>query len=231
MHKHLLSLRLAQVAEFVPEKARLADIGSDHAYLPVALIAAAKISFAVAGEVAPGPFRSAQKQIEKYQLSEHIQARLADGLAAISETDVIDTITICGMGGLLICSILAQGLKTGHLPESAMLILQPNNHEFELRKWLADHDYQIKEEAIVEDHGKIYEIICACHWGRTAYSQFQLYFGPRLLAEKSAVFQKKWHQKKLSKEKVVANLQKSHQAADKIKQQTRYLDWIKEVLQ
>ena len=79
--------------------ARLADIGSDHAYLPVALMLKGKIEFAVAGEVVKGPFESAKRQVMKNGLSERIEVRLANGLDAIERQDQINAITIAGMGG------------------------------------------------------------------------------------------------------------------------------------
>lgn len=113
-----LSKRLEKVGEFVPEAARLADIGSDHAYLPVALMLKGKITFAVAGEVVQGPFDSAQKQVRKNGLEEKIIVRLADGLAAIKPEDQINAVTIAGMGGSLIKDILEAGKKTGFLEKN-----------------------------------------------------------------------------------------------------------------
>ena len=84
-----LSQRLAAVGEFVPESARLADIGSDHAYLPVALMLKGKIKYAVAGEVVQGPYESARKQVQKDGLEDRITVRLANGLDAIQPQDAI----------------------------------------------------------------------------------------------------------------------------------------------
>ncbi|MDR1567777.1 MAG: class I SAM-dependent methyltransferase, partial [Streptococcaceae bacterium] len=108
MNGEKLSKRLAMVASFVPKGARVADIGSAHAYLPVLLIKSGKISYAVAGEVAKGPFESAQQEVAKHSLDEQISVRLANGLAAISAADQIDTLTIAGMGGQLMTDILSK---------------------------------------------------------------------------------------------------------------------------
>ena len=99
MDARQLSKRLEEVASFVPDGARLADIGSDHAYLPAYLALNGKIAFAVAGEVVKGPFENAQHEIKKEGLEAKVKARLANGLAAIEANDQIDTVTICGMGG------------------------------------------------------------------------------------------------------------------------------------
>ena len=131
--KHL-SARLACVASLVPAGARVADIGSDHAYLPAALVLDGKIDFAIAGEVVKGPYENAVREIKDHQLEGQVIPRLADGLAAIEPADKVDTITIAGMGGSLIASILEKGKDK--LTEIKRLVLQPNVGESQLREWL-----------------------------------------------------------------------------------------------
>jgi tRNA (adenine22-N1)-methyltransferase len=97
-----LSKRLQTVSEHVEPGSRLADIGSDHAYLPVYLAANQIISYGVVGEVARGPLANATSEIQRAGLAEILHPRLADGLAAIKDGDDIDAITIAGMGGILI---------------------------------------------------------------------------------------------------------------------------------
>lgn len=125
MNEQSLSLRLTRVGEQIPDQARLADIGSDHAYLPVALMLQNKIQYAVAGEVVKGPFESASRQV-KNGLSDKITVRLADGLAAIQPDDQIDTVVIAGMGGTLIRTILENGKSQQKITGKERLVLQPN---------------------------------------------------------------------------------------------------------
>ena len=125
MNEQSLSLRLTRVGEQIPDQARLADIGSDHAYLPVALMLQNKIQHAVAGEVVKGPFESASRQV-KNGLSDKITVRLADGLAAIQPDDQIDTVVIAGMGGTLIRTILENGKSQQKITGKERLVLQPN---------------------------------------------------------------------------------------------------------
>ena len=98
MNNSHLTKRLAAVAAFVPPNARIADIGSDHALLPVHLVATGKIQSAIAGEVIQGPFLRSQAAVTQAGLSKQIQVRLADGLAAIHPADQIDTVVSAGMG-------------------------------------------------------------------------------------------------------------------------------------
>lgn len=226
-----LSKRLEKVGEFVPEAARLADIGSDHAYLPVALMLKGKITFAVAGEVVQGPFDSAQKQVRKNGLEEKIIVRLADGLAAIKPEDQIDAITIAGMGGSLIKDILEAG-KENQLSGKERLILQPNIGERTLRIWLQQNEYQIIHEVILEENKKIYEIITAEKAAEPiAYTEEQLMFGPFLMKEKASVFVQKWQRELQQRKAVVAQMeQASKKPNERLQEIKEEISRIEEVL-
>ncbi|HFI0579074.1 TPA: tRNA (adenine(22)-N(1))-methyltransferase TrmK [Streptococcus suis] len=184
-----LSKRLAAVADYVPQGARLADVGSDHAYLPLFLVEQGRIDFAVAGEVVQGPYQSALQNVEQAGQSEKISVRLANGLAAVELADQVSTITIAGMGGRLIAEILEAGKDK--LVSVERLVLQPNNREDDVRHWLIEHDFQLVAEKILEENDKIYEILVA-EKGSVDLAADQLRFGPYLLEEQSATFQKKW---------------------------------------
>lgn len=231
MNSQILSKRLAQVAAFVPKYARLADIGSDHAYLPIYLAANKSINYAVAGEIAQGPLKAASKQIKRYGYTNEIIPRLADGLMAIQPEDRIDTVVIAGMGGILTTTILTKGKEEGRLTKEQRLILQPNNHEQSVRHWLATQHYKIYEEQIVEEHGKFYEIIAAYYKTDCHYTKKEIYFGPVLIQQKTLAFKKKWQKELQTKQKVLSNLQNARTAQkSKIEEVQQQIAWIKEVL-
>ena len=230
MNEQELSMRLAKVGEFVPKGARLADIGSDHAYLPVSLMLKGQISYAVAGEVVKGPFESAQKQVRKNDLSEQIIVRLADGLSAVELSDEINAITIAGMGGTLIRSILQAGQDNQRLTGQERLILQPNVGEKTLREWLMANGYSIMTEEILEENKKIYEIIVAEKQPAT-YTEQELFFGPFLLKEKSPIFIEKWQDELQSRRYVLGQLEKAEvKPLEKIQAIEKEMQWIQEVL-
>ncbi|ALS00223.1 SAM-dependent methyltransferase [Enterococcus silesiacus] len=232
MNENLLSKRLARVGELVPEQSRLADIGSDHAYLPVALVLQKKLEFAVAGEVVSGPFEAAKKQVRKNGLSDQITVRLADGLDAVEKTDEINAITICGMGGVLIRDILEAGWTNQRLQGNERLVLQPNIGEKPLRDWLTIHGYTIIDEDILEENNKIYEIIVAARREtRVAYSAKERLFGPVLLKKQSPIFYKKWQSEVKQRETILAQLTKaSGDQTIRIQQIEKEIAEIKEVL-
>lgn len=161
----LLDVRLGAAAAFVPRGARLADIGSDHAYLPISLCLDGKIECALASDINEGPVAAAVANINKNGLSHNIQAIRADGLDSARDF-APDCITVLGMGGELIVSILdrAAWIKD----EKIMLILQPMTHPEILSLYLAKNGFEITDEIIVCDGGRddrIYRIISARYCG------------------------------------------------------------------
>ncbi|MEE6748585.1 tRNA (adenine(22)-N(1))-methyltransferase TrmK [Limosilactobacillus reuteri] len=227
--KHL-SARLACVASLVPAGARVADIGSDHAYLPAALVLDGKIDFAIAGEVVKGPYENAVHEIKDHQLEGKVIPRLADGLAAIEPADKVDTITIAGMGGSLIASILEKGKDK--LTEIKRLVLQPNVGESQLREWLMNNHYQIMTEKIIEEDNHIYEIIVAePSVVPFRYSKYELDFGPFLLENKGPVFRKKWQEYLQREAHVIDQMQKAQQPPlKKINEINEFLSQVKEAI-
>lgn len=208
MNSTHLSKRLQTVSDHVEAGSRLADIGSDHAYLPIHLAKNHIIDYGVVGEVAKGPLSNAISEIKKDNLLDVLHPRLADGLAAIQAGDNIDAITIAGMGGNLITHILEEG--KAKLTGQEKLILQPNVGEPAVRKWLMTHQYRIFAEQILEEDGHIYEIITAKKSPvPVTYSDLELKFGPFLLKEKSPVFVAKWQEEIGLLQRVIHNMQKA----------------------
>ena len=221
----MISKRLELVASFVPQGAVLLDVGSDHAYLPIDLVERGQIEGAIAGEVVEGPYQSAVKNVEVHGLKEKIQVRLANGLASFEESDQVSVITIAGMGGRLIATILEEGLDK--LANVERLILQPNNREDDLRIWLQDHGFQIVAESILEEAGKFYEILVV-EAGQMKLSTSDVRFGLFLSKEVSSVFIQKWQKEATKLEFALSqipekNLEERQVLVDKIQA-------IKEVL-
>ncbi|MEH7379928.1 tRNA (adenine(22)-N(1))-methyltransferase TrmK [Bacillus sp. JJ1533] len=209
MNEEKLSKRLETVASYIPKGAILADIGSDHAYLPCYAFLNGMISKGIAGEVAEGPLKSAKKQISKNQLDEVLEARKGDGLEVIQPNEVT-CITIAGMGGSLIRSILDNG-KT-RLPGVDRLILQPNIGASTIREWLIKNNWELIAEEILEEDKKIYEVLVAEKGDpQKPYKNVQqeLLLGPFLLQEKNPIFIRKWTHELKHWERIIEQLKEA----------------------
>ncbi|WP_016774236.1 tRNA (adenine(22)-N(1))-methyltransferase TrmK [Pseudomonas sp. R62] len=231
MNQQTLSMRLERVAAHVPVGARLADIGSDHAYLPVALMRRGLITAAVAGEVALTPFHAAQRIVNYNDLQGQISVRLADGLAAIRPDDGISAITLCGMGGETIRDIFDSG--KAHLSGHERLILQPNGGEQTLRQWLMDNGYRIVCEEVLHENRFDYEIIVAERASDpVTYDARELFFGPLHLQARCPAFLHKWQRRLSQRQKTLGQFTRAQQALpeDKILALRQEMQWISELL-
>ncbi len=230
LNQHTLSMRLERVAAQVPAGARLADIGSDHGYLPVALMRRGVIAAAVAGEVALTPFLSAERTVRESDLDQHITVRLANGLAAIEPGDGITAISICGMGGETIRDILEDG--KAHLGGHERLILQPNGGEPPLRQWLMDNGYRILCEELLQENRFYYEIIVAERDVPVQYSAQELYFGPLQMQARSPLFLAKWQRLLQQKHKTLGSFAMARKgvAEHKVQDLARQARWITALL-
>ncbi|EXJ22478.1 putative tRNA-m1A22 methylase [Alkalibacterium sp. AK22] len=227
-----LSKRLEQVADYVKEGARLADIGSDHAYLPCYLAEKKQISYAVAGEVVKGPYENALKEVRRSGHKETVDVRLGNGLQVIESADQIDTVVIAGMGGALIRSILQDGQDQGRITGQETLILQPNVFEETVRQYLMKNAYKIEAETILEENGKIYEVIKAVPSKEpVTYSKQELLFGPFLGKEKTDIFRKKWAQHLKTDTFILKQIEQSKEPDEKkITQLKEEIGLIKEMI-
>ncbi|SFS81727.1 tRNA (adenine(22)-N(1))-methyltransferase [Marininema halotolerans] len=153
-----LSTRLTRVARYVPQSQRVADIGADHAMLLSYLVSEGRVASGVAGEVNWGPFKNARDRVYALGMEREISVRKGDGLEVIAPGEA-EVIMIAGMGGALIASILDKGAD--ELEGVRRLVLQPNNGQVRLRKWLFEHGWQLIAEDLVEDGGIVYTILVA----------------------------------------------------------------------
>lgn len=157
MGKHLeLTPRLRQIAAWVRQGAHLADVGTDHAYLPVWLTLQGRVASAIASDLRRGPLDRAQETGRRYGVGDRITFRLGNGLAAVAPEEC-DTIVIAGMGGENIAQILAGAPWTADGRHT--LLLQPQSRAEALRRFLAEHGYAIAREALVRDRGFLYPVI------------------------------------------------------------------------
>ena len=171
-----LTPRLQLLADWVPQGTRLADVGTDHAYLPVWLILHGRVSCAIASDLRKGPLERARLTGLTYG-AENIEYRLCNGLAEIHSGEV-DTVAIAGMGGETIASILSAAPWTKDGKHT--LLLQPMTRSAQLRQFLMENGYVITREALVRDRGTIYPVM-EVKAGQMELTLGQLHGGAKLL--------------------------------------------------
>ena len=149
-----LTPRLRAIAEQVPQGARLADIGTDHGYLPVWLLLSGQIDRAIAADLREGPLKRAKETAARFGMGDRVDFRLCDGLSGIRPEEV-DAAAIAGMGGETIASILEAAPWT---KEGTLLLLQPMTGFAELRRWLQENGYRILKECLACEGKRLYSI-------------------------------------------------------------------------
>lgn len=149
-----LTPRLQKLADWVEPGAKIADIGTDHGYLPVWLLTTGRAASAIGSDLRAGPLENARKTAARYAVSEQISLRLGNGLNGILPSEA-DTIVIAGMGGENIADILA----AAPWAQKRTLLLQPMSRAEVLREFLEHHGCAIEREALVEDRGTLYPVM------------------------------------------------------------------------
>lgn len=165
-----LGNRLGAIYEMV-KGGTVADIGTDHALLPVALVQSGKCRSGFACDIKKGPLESAARTIAAAGLTDKIERVLCDGIPAACAD--CDTVVIAGMGGLMIADILARAT----LSEQTQLLLQPMTKAAELRRYLVHNGFVIKRERYVREGKMIYVILDACRGQSLPYSEADVEVG------------------------------------------------------
>jgi tRNA (adenine22-N1)-methyltransferase len=153
-----LSDRLLCISDFLPECNCIADIGTDHGYIPIHAIQTGKCKHAIASDIKKGPILVARKNISVYGLEKEIETRVGPGLSTLKKGEA-DVILVAGMGGNMIADILEDDLELA--TDARILIMQPVQYPEELRKYLFLHEYDIIDEELSKEDNKYYHIIKA----------------------------------------------------------------------
>lgn len=220
-----LTPRLQVIADKVPPGSRVADIGTDHAYIPVYLLLNRLSPNVIATDSRPGPLQAAQETLELFSLSQTAELRLGDGLSVLREEDNIDVIIIAGMGGETICSILEAGLPL--LKKNTLLVLQPMTCVDWVRTWLADNKFSLVQEDIAQEEDRYYEVIVARWSGKPSLaSEKYLTIGPDLVACRHPLLKPMLQQRLERKEAALAGAGGANSPAAK----NRILELEKEIL-
>lgn len=204
-----LSQRLKTVASFVPEGCNLADIGTDHGYVPIYLAQKEKINHAIAMDVRKGPLERAREHIEEAGLMGRIEVRLSDGLLKLNPGEA-DCAVIAGMGGELIIHILENGrfLWDG----LRYFVLSPHSELDKVRKFLEKESFFIEKETMLKEEGKYYTVMGVSRardkakpWDREIYYRY----GKVLVEAKDPVLLEYLRKEQVQTEHILEGLKKS----------------------
>ena len=215
-----LSERLRTVLELLPPCQVLADIGCDHGYLSIEAVRSGKAAAAIASDVRPGPLQAARIHIEAENLSGQIVTRLTDGLQGFQAGEA-DGCVICGMGGMMIRSILEEaseevlrGLNT--------LIVQPQTETDEVRCALHQLGFKICEERFVKDRGKYYTIIRAEQGIEYYEDPFEDMYGVLLFRSGDPLY-RSWAEQRIQNLQIWSDAARDPQQKEKLGQEMRWL--------
>lgn len=207
-----LKSRLAAVASLVPYGSVVADIGTDHAYLPLYLVQEKACPRVVAVEKSQLNCRLAQETVNLFNLNHKVEVRCGDGLLALNEADGVEVIVIAGLGGKTACRmLLAAGERLSYFRR---IVLQPQGDVPLLRRWLVAHGFRFAQEKLVKEKDYFYEIIAVERGKQRIVEPIFLELGPALLKGKDPLLVP-WLEHKLKRyEEVMKGLLRSRNGKD-----------------
>lgn len=224
----ILTPRLKQIADAVNPCSCVADIGTDHAYLPVYLCMTGKAERGIASDIRKGPLMRAKATIHRYGMQTRIETRLGPGVDTLTVGEAA-CIVIAGMGGLMIAQIL--DANPAIFAEATQILLQPMTAVPELRQYLWENGYTIQTETLAKEEQKLYHILSVTAKRETEPpGKAELYFGKRLLTDKPEHFEEyiQKQRKKLTRMAEGLRQSKSEDAAARLKETQELLAKIKE---
>lgn len=219
-----LSKRLSTATNYVRDGALVADIGTDHAYIPIYLTLNSRVCGAVASDINEGPILRAKENIAEYSLEGKIVTCIANGLEGIEMYKPTD-IVICGMGGELIAEIID---KCDYVKNNDIrLILQPMTSISELRTYLKS-GFLINDESVVYEDGKYYQVICASYDGlEHEYTQIELELGKKNIEKREDIFFRLVDFTIEKKRKIMQGLKKGNCSTENIEKEIEELEELR----
>ncbi len=209
-----LSKRLELVASMVPEKSRVADVGTDHGYIPIALVERGIAIGAIAMDLRSGPLERAKDHIYRAGLGEIIKTRLSDGLSKLLPGEA-DVAVIAGMGGELIIHILENGRHVWQ--DMGRFVISPQSDLDKVRRYLKEQGFRFIDEAMVEEEGKFYTVMAVSQsegvsWSPSWDNGCGCLYGPVLIEKKDPVLIRFLYKEQKRIEEVLIHLKKQEDA-------------------
>jgi tRNA (adenine22-N1)-methyltransferase len=199
-----LSKRLQAVADLVSEGQVVADVGTDHGYIPIYLLEAGKCEKAIAMDVNNGPLLRAKEHIAEHGLTQNIQVKLSNGVKALSVGEC-DCVVVAGMGGALAIKIMEEGREVFNSLKE--FVLQPQSELVKVRQYLWENGYCVVDEDMVLEDGKFYPMMKVQSGSSDSYTQIELRYGRELLTKKHPVLKMFLEKEMQTKEMILKNLE------------------------
>lgn len=201
-----LSKRLLAVAHMVTSTGCLADVGTDHGYIPIFLMQEGRIHRAIAMDINRGPLQKAREHIRQNGLEDQIETRLSDGVEALAPGEA-QAVVIAGMGGGLVRKILKEGREV--FARAEQCILQPQSEIELVRRFLQEEGYCIQEEDMVFEDGKYYPMMRIVPGSMGNLDPIEYKYGPCLLRRKDACLKSYLEQEERLWERVIEQLREN----------------------
>lgn len=205
-------------ASFVTPGNRMCDVGTDHAYIPIALVQEGTVPSALAMDVNEGPLERAKEHIREFRLESCIHTRLSDGVQALHPGEA-DSVLIAGMGGALTIKILSEGRQV--LESVKELILQPQSELDKVRRYLAESGYSIEREEMVQEDGKYYTVMKAVVGEKLYDREIFYHYGKLLLEQRHPVLREYLQQREGICEKIYGRLIREGSGEERGEERTR----------
>ena len=199
-----LSKRLQAVADLISDGQIVADVGTDHGYIPIYLLETKKCKKAIAMDINKGPLLRAKDHIAEHGLSEKIEVKLSDGVKKLSVGEC-DCVVVAGMGGALAVKILEEGREV--FKSLKEFVLQPQSELAKVRQYLWKNEYCVIAEDMVLEDGKFYPMMKVKNGLSYPYSKVELCYGRELLAQKHPVLKMFLEKELRTKEMILGNLE------------------------
>lgn len=204
-----LSKRLQAVADLMDEGLVVADVGTDHGYIPIYLLESGRNPKAFAMDINEGPLLRAKEHIAAHRLTDKIEVRQSDGVKALAVGEC-EGVIVAGMGGALAVKILQEGTQV--FRNLKVFVLQPQSELEKVRQYLVENDYHIVAEDMVLEDGKYYPMMKVINEKTTGYSLSELRYGRKLLEKKHPVLKIFLEKEIKNKETILNNLEKEQGA-------------------
>lgn len=225
-----LSKRLSAVARLVDRCGCVADIGTDHGYVPIFLVESGIADRVIAMDVNKGPLERARLHIAGAGLAGRIETRLCDGLKGLKPKEA-DTVIAAGMGGGLIIRILSEGKEA--VDSLTSCVLQPQSEIAKVRRYLADHGLVIVKEDMVLEDGKYYPVMKAVHGEPEPYEEYEYIYGKKLLGMRHPILKEFLRREQSLKESIAVDLRMhadSGGAKERLEQVSREAEYVRQAL-